>query len=231
MRIIASLTLAIAVAMPMAAQTPNTEGEAVEAVTDALQAKKVHFFNGVGVGIDLVGPVMKVAGSDWSQLEVLARINLLDKYFPIFELGLGDADHEGREIDNHFSVRAPYFRVGLDYNFNKKHNGNRLFLGLRYGFSAYNYDFDSPVPLEDPEWGGTQELSLHDLHGSSHYAEIVVGLETKLWSIVRLGWDVRFKFLLKQNSALNGDPWYIPGYGKNGTSLTWGGTFKLLFDI
>ena len=221
----------MAAAMPATAQTPKTEGEAVEAVTDALQARKVRFFNGAGVGIDLVGPVMKVAGSDWSQLEVLARINLLDKYFPIVELGLGSADHEGREIDNHFSVRAPYFRVGADYNFNKKHNGNRLFLGLRYGFSAYDYNLDSPVPLEDPVWHEKQELSLHDLHGSSHFAEIVVGLETKLWKIVRLGWDVRFKFLLKQNSAENGDPWYIPGYGKNSSTLTWGGSFKLLFDI
>ena len=226
-----ALLFTLLLPLPLAAQAPQTEGEAVEAVEAALNKKKVHFFNGVAVGADFVGLIMKVAGSDWAQPEVLARVNLLDKYFPVFELGLGEADHEGREIENHFKTRAPYFRVGADYNINKKHNGNRLFAGLRYGFSSYSYDFYSPVPLTDPVWKQSQELNLTDLKGSTHWGEIVIGMETKLWTIIRLGWDMRFKFILKQNPAPEGEPWYIPGYGKSAPSIGWGGTFKLLFDI
>ena len=192
--------------------------------------KKVRPF-GIAVGADFVGVGMKVAGCDWSQMEVLARINIKDKYFPIFEMGLGEADHEGRETDNRFKTRAPYFRIGADYNFTKKHNGNRLFLGLRYGFSAYNYDFTSASPLTDPVWGDSHPINFTGLDGRSHWAEVMFGLETRLWSIVRMGWDIRLKFRLHDNVSSIGDPWYIPGYGKTDSSTTWGGTFKLLFDI
>ncbi|MCR4995529.1 MAG: DUF6048 family protein [Bacteroidales bacterium] len=207
-----------------------TVGELVEKV-QVKKKKKVHFLNGVAVGADFVGLAMRLMGADWSNAEVMARINILDKYFPIVELGLGYADHEGAELDNHFSVSAPYYRAGMDYNINKKHNGNRLMIGLRYGFSTYTYDIDSPVPLTDPYWGESRELNLKDLDGHCHWAEIVVGLETRLWTIVHLGWDIRLKFRLKQKMSEVGMPWYIPGYGKSDGATCWGGTFKLMFDI
>ena len=114
------------VPMGVAAQEPVdsvatdtlTLGELVDKVAGKKE-KKVSFLHGVTVGADFVGLAMRLAGSDWSNAEILARINLLDKYFPIAELGLGYADHEGAELDNHFSVSAPYFRAGLDYNINK----------------------------------------------------------------------------------------------------------------
>lgn len=208
-----------------------TLGDLVDKVKGKKKKKEVHFLNGVAVGADLVGLTMRLIGSDWSNAEVLARINLLDKYFPIAELGLGYADHSGAELDNHFSVSAPYFRAGLDYNINKKHNANRLTVGLRYGFSSYKYDIDAPDPLVDPYWGESRELKLTDLDGHCHWAEIVVGLETRLWTIVHLGWDVRLKFRLSQKKSEVGMPWYIPGYGKSDGATCWGGSFKLLFDI
>ncbi len=194
------------------------------------EQKSVHLIDGIAVGADILGFGLKAMGSDWSQMEVMARINMLDKYFPIFEMGIGEADHEGVDLDNHFTVRAPYFRIGADYNFTKKHNGNRLFLGLRYGFSFFNYNIDSPTPLEDPIWGAKQEVNFSDLSGNSHWAELVFGLETRLWSIVHLGWDVRMKLRIVENPHSIGSPWYVPGFGLNDTT-SWGGSFKVLFDI
>ncbi len=203
--------------------------EAVEKITGKKE-KKVHFINGVAVGADIVGVVMKVAGSDWSQLEVMARLNLLDKYFPIFEMGLGMADHEGLDIDNHFVTHAPYFRIGADYNFTKKHNGNRLFLGFRYGFSFYNFDLEAKTPWKDPIWKEERPVDFKSLSCNSHWGEIVFGLETRLWTIIHLGWDVRIKFRFKENGPDLGSPWYVPGFGRNDTSA-WGGSFKILVDI
>ena len=219
-------------------QTPDTlalpdaiVGTANDIIAKKKQKKRVRFLNGAAVGADLVGLVMKVAGTDWSQMEAMARLNFYDKLFPIFELGIGEGNHEGREIDNHFKVRAPYFRIGCDYNFTKKHNGNRLFLGLRYGFSAYNYDLDSPTPLADPVWKTEEPFSKHGLSGHLHWGELVFGIETRLWSIIRMGWDARIKFRFAQKASDIGDPWYVPGFGQNGGSSCWGGTYKLIFDI
>ena len=204
------------------AQEPAPSGES--------EGPAISFIHGVAVGADLLGVVMKATNNDWSQLEVLARLNLLDKYFPIFEMGLGMADHEGRDLDNHFTTRAPYFRLGCDYNFTKKHNGNRLFAGLRYGCSFFNYDIDAATPLTDPVWGTQQEVNFRDLSGNMHWAELVFGLETRLWTIVHLGWDARIKFRIVENPHAIGSPWYVPGFGINDTSC-WGGSFKILFDI
>lgn len=215
---------------PVVADSVASLAENVAGAVDKHE-KKIHFINGAAVGADFVGPVMKVLGSDWLHMEVLGRINILDKYFPIAELGIGEAEREGRDIDNHFKVRSPYFRVGADYNFSKKHNGNRLMAGLRYGFAKYTYDFDSSEPLIDPYWQTSEPFQLHDLDGRCHWAEVVFGLETRLWTIVHLGWDVRIKFKVNQKRSPVGEPWYIPGYGKTGGSTCWGGSFKLLFDI
>lgn len=211
-------------------QADSLAGAIADAVAPQKKTKKVRKF-GVAVGADLVGAGMKLAGCDWSQMEVLARLNFKDKYFPIFEMGIGEADHEGREIDNRYKTRAPYFRVGADYNFTKKHNGNRLFLGLRYGFSAYNYDVLSPTPLTDPVWNESRIVNYTGLHGRNQWAEVVLGVETRLWSIVRMGWDMRIKLRIHENVDPIGQPWYVPGFGKNGSSTVWGGTFKVLFDI
>jgi len=193
--------------------------------------KKIHFINGVAVGVDFVGPVMKALGSDWLHMEVIGRLNILDRYFPIAEVGIGESDREGRDIENHFKVRAPYFRVGADYNFTKKHQGNRLMGGIRYGYSSYTYDFDSPFPLTDPYWGETKPFQLHGLDGHCHWAEFVFSLEARIWTIVHLGWDIRIKTKISQKRSPVGQPWYIPGYGKTSGSTCWGGSFKLLFDI
>ena len=45
-------------------------------------------FGGVAATVDLVGFVMKAAGS-WANMEVGARFNFREKYFPLVELGIG----------------------------------------------------------------------------------------------------------------------------------------------
>ena len=187
-------------------------------------------FCGAAVQADLAGPVMLAVGSRFSQLEVGARLNFRDHYFPLCELGIGESDREGTVTSNHFKTRAPYFRVGMDYNLNKKHNGNRLMAGIRYGFSSFKYDFSDPN-FSDPVWtGGEQGLTLNGQQGRAQWLEFVAGCETKLWSFIRLGWNIRFKARLHQKKNEYGSPYYIPGFGKNGGS-TFGGTVNLIFDV
>ncbi|MBO4801228.1 MAG: hypothetical protein J5545_05110 [Bacteroidaceae bacterium] len=213
--------------------TPTTTSRDTLTISLPTQKKeKPRFLQGAAVGADFFGLALKAFGSDWRQMEAFFRLNLYDSYFPIFELGIGEADHEGLEIENRFRIRAPYFRVGVDHNFaNKKHSGNRIFGGLRYGFSTYNYDYDAPGPVIDPVWKTSQICSEHDLSGHLHWMEMVIGVETKLWSFVRLGWDLRAKMRISQKAPETGEPWYFPGFGKNTAGLVWGGSFKLVFDI
>ncbi|MCR4922209.1 MAG: DUF6048 family protein [Bacteroidaceae bacterium] len=196
---------------------------------DVLIADEAPFFGGIAVSADLVGFSMKAFSSKFANMEVAGRLNLMEKFFPIVELGVGDCHKSGSENDNKFEVTSPYFRVGMDYNFNKKLNGNRLFGGLRYGYSKYQYDFSAP-DFADDVYGTSEPLSLTDLDGRNQWLELVVGVETKLWSVLRLGWNVRYKFRLKQRTSQYGEPWFVPGFGKNGGN-TFGGTVNLTIDI
>lgn len=226
------LLLLVLLSSPLSAQdTLRVElGDTVKIELPKKKDKEKRIYYGVAVGADLVGLGMKVAGMEWSFMEVMARVNLKDKFFPIFEMGLGEADHEGNDLDYRFKLRAPYFRGGMDYNINKKHNGNRLFVGVRYGFSVFNYDLTSPTPLTDPVWNVSQPFNHESLRGTAHWAEIVFGLETRLWKIIRLGWDIRGKFRMAQTTGEVGPPWLIPGFGKNDTS-GWGGTFRVMVEL
>lgn len=47
----------------------------------------VPLFKGFAVSVDIAGPAQMMLG-DYGQYEAALRINLKDKYFPIFELGL-----------------------------------------------------------------------------------------------------------------------------------------------
>ncbi len=174
---------------------------------------------------------MKAVGTRYDQLECGARLNFRDHYFPIAELGIGESKREGQNNNNYFKARAPYFRVGMDYNVNKKHNGNRMLVGLRYAFSSFNYDFRDP-DFGDPVWQGqgNEGLALNNQKARVQWLEVCLGFETKLWSFIRLGWTMRFKMPLKKNHPDYGSPYYIPGFGKNG-GTTWGGTCNLIFDV
>ena len=55
------------------------------------QPDTIPFFRGMAVGVDLIGPVQLMV-SDYGQYEASLRINLKDKYYPVFELGYGKAD-------------------------------------------------------------------------------------------------------------------------------------------
>ena len=186
-------------------------------------------FCGAAVFADLSGPVMKAVGSKFDQLEVGARLNFRDHFFPLCELGIGESDREGRNTSNTFHTRAPYFRVGMDYNLNKKHNGNRLMAGLRYGFSSYKFDFANP-DFTDEVWKKAVDFNFTDIQARTQWLEFSIGCETKLWSFVRLGWNLRYKARLHQSFGNYGAPYYTPGFGKNGNT-TFGGTVNLIFDV
>lgn len=191
--------------------------------------EKAPLLSGVAVSADLLGFAQKVIGSKYTNMEVGARINFIDKYFVVAELGIGDCHREGAETGNTFDATAPFMRFGLDYNFNKKHNGNRLFGIFRYGFSSFKYDIGNEA-FTDPVYGTTGPLKLNGESATGQWLEFGLGIETKLWSIVRLGWSIRYKMRLDLSCPDGGEPYFIPGFGKNDDN-GWGGSINLIFDV
>ena len=189
----------------------------------------VPLFNGIAVSVDLVGPMQMVFG-DYGQYEAALRINLKDRYFPIVELGIGKADHNDDATDITYNTSAPYAKIGVDFNLLKnKHDIYRLFAGARYAFTSFKYDLSHPG-MTDPVWGGMAPYEGYGIKCSYQWLEIVIGVDAKMWGPVYLGWSVRYRSRLSHNDGTMGNTWYVPGFGKAGSSSL-GGTFNIAIDI
>ena len=217
---ISSLTISLLLALPTSAQRHEPFVE----VNDS-----TPLFNGFAVSADLFGLVQSLV-SDYGQYEGALRVNLRDKYFPIIELGIGRADHDDDVTRISYSSRAPYGRIGLDLNLMKdKHEDYRIYGGLRYAFSSFKFDLSHPG-VTDPIWGNVAEYGAEGAKCNYHWAEAVAGVDAKIWGPIHLGWSVRYRKRLAYSCGDIGNVWYVPGYGKSGSTRL-GGTFNISIDI
>ena len=188
------------------------------------------FFQGFTLSFDILGAGMRAMSSSGS-LEAALRLNLKNTYFPIAELGVANCDKTDDNTSIRYNTSAPYFRIGFDYNILKnKRQDNRLFAGLRYGISSFNYDVHGPAQI-DPIWGGEHDFKLNGVTCTSQWLEICFGCQVKVWSSFHMGWSIRHKRELKSSNDGSSHPYYIPGYGTTTTSSCWGGTYNLIFDL
>ena len=198
----------------------------------AVEEEKEHlvFFQGFTLSVDVYGPVAYLV-SDYGTAEAALRINLKNTYFPIVEVGYGQCDKTDFNTSVSYHVNAPYARLGLDINMLKdKFQDNRLYLGARYGISKYKYDIAGPA-MTDPIWGGSQPFDFDGIDCTSHWAELLLGTEVKIYKNFHMGWAVRYKREISSTKSNYAKPSCIPGYGYTTNSTCWGGTFCLIFDL
>ena len=188
----------------------------------------IRLFQGVQVSYDLVGTIMRMA-SDYGQYEGTVKFNLKNKFFPTFEMGYGTGEHDTDELSTiHAKTKAPYFKVGMDYNLAKnKNDGYRILAGFRYAFTKFDFEWDANP--KDPAWGGTQGITIKEEGCNCHWAEFLVGVDAKIWGPLHLGWSVRYHLKLSTKEGEHGNVWYIPGYGKRSNTI--GGTFNVGFEF
>lgn len=151
---------------------------------ETASADSIRLFEGVSVGVDLLGAGQRIL-SDYGQYEASLRLNLRGRYFPVVELGIGEADAD---------------------------------------------DVTTSAPVPDPVWGGTASYSATDVEAKACWAEVCGGIDVTIWRFVHMGWMVRYRARLSQSHGTVGEPYYIPGFGRNGSSRI-GATFNLSFEL
>ena len=215
--------LIINLLLPLSANAQKTT------VPTMVNEDSIPLFRGIAVSVDTVGPVQMMI-SDYGQYEAALKVNLKDKYFPVIEIGLGQANHEDEAPSIKYKTSAPFARIGCDFNIAKnKHDIYRIFAGARYAFTSFKYDISGP-DVEDPVWGTATPYGEKDVKGSYHWIEALVGVDAKIAGPLRLGWSVRYRSRLAKKSGEIGDPWYVPGFGKQGGSVL-GATFNITFEL
>ena len=76
--------------------SPNTWGQNKKNAPK----EKAPLLSGIGVGVDLCGLAMKGVGARFANMEICGRVGLKEKFFPIFEMGIGDCTRNGGETTN-----------------------------------------------------------------------------------------------------------------------------------
>ncbi len=195
-----------------------------------LEKDSIPFFRGFSVSFDLVGPAMLMF-SDHGEYEAALRINLHDQWFPIFEAGIGKANHKEDEVTKlSYKTTAPYFRIGMDWNIlRKKHQPNRMYAGFRYAFTAYKCDIIREN-MPDPVWLTQTGFGMEGMSCNMHWAELVLGIDAKVFGPLHLGWTVRYKRRLAHNDGEIGQTWYVPGFGTNDKDQI-AANFNVIIDI
>lgn len=228
MRILALISIFV-LSVPSFAQQKTAEEQAKKILTQFDDSTKL--FKGAAVGVDLYGLAQYEFGS-FGSAEASLRVNLYDKYFPIFELGYGMCDYTNDETDIKYYSKAPYFRVGCDYNMlNNKHQENRLYAGFRVGYTTFKYDVEALQPITDPVWGGDAiYFKQTGISSNALWAELGLGFEAQILSGFHMGWALHYRRKLSVKSNKYAEPWYIPGYGNN-RNVQWGFHYSLIFDL
>lgn len=190
------------------------------------QSKRQNKFE---ISSDILGIVQELTSS-YGQYQISTRYNIHNKSFPILEFGLGMSDHTDGGTGLHYKVKSPYGRIGIDFNLLKdKQSPYRFYLGGRFAFSSFKYDFQSPAII-DPTWGYITKIDNDGIKGQYIWAELVAGVQTKIAGPFQMGWNIRYKRRLYQKAGETGDPWYVPGFGKRGASRL-GGEFNIVLVL
>lgn len=190
------------------------------------------FFQGIYVGVDVFGFLNQVLGSDAKTTEASVEVNLMNRFFPVVELGYGSMDTTDDETDIRFKTKAPFFRIGANYNvfYKKPHLPGYFTVGLRYGYTSFKYDIQAP-DLVDPNWGHTSiPFDYKGVKTNVGWLELVLGLKANVFQNFYMGFTARYRSRLSMKKNEYSEPYYIPGYGK-GKSSNLGITYNLVYKL
>lgn len=194
------------------------------------EKKDLPLFQGFTLSFDVIGLGM-IAFTDYGTIEGALRLSLKNTWLPIVELGYGICDRKDYNTKIQYKVNAPFIRLGCDWNFlRNKFQDNRMFVGLRWGFSTYKYDMTGP-PVTDPIYGESQAFDFSGTTSTSNWMEIVFGCQVKIYRNFHMGWSLRLKYHISSSKNDYSKAYYIPGYGVTTSGNTWAGTYNLIFDL
>lgn len=184
---------------------------------------------GLYLSADVFGYIYPVFVKDkYYSSEVSATLDINNRFFPAVEVGLGYTDMVSQLYEIGYRTRAPYYRIGVDYNvLYKKDKPGYIYIGARVGYTSFDYSVEAP-PLVDPVWGGETLVQFTDLPCRAVWAEAICGVRAEIAKNFYMGWSLRYKYLFYEGTISNGGPWYVPGFGA-GKKTAFGATYTFCY--
>ena len=195
-------------------------------------------FQGWSAHVDLLTPAMNLIFGKVYGTEVTFDVNLLNRLFPIVEVGYDDVTQTlASEIT--YKTQAPYVRLGLNYgilNPITKAGKRRLldcypYVGVRYGMAFMNYDY-SNVKVVDNYWDQSTVVGYSKPFIYCGWLEIAAGVRVNIAAGFTMGWAFRFRTAIHTSAETKAFAWYVPGYGKSdGSAFTFSYTIGYTYKV
>lgn len=191
---------------------------------------KYPLLHSATISLDLFTPAMRAFGTKYGLGEVAAEINLYNRYIPVLEFGLGQA--ENTPDDNNYTYKSaisPFFRIGMNYNFFYGSNPDyMLMIGLRYGFSPFKFEV-TDISQQGGYWDEPMTYNIPSQSVTAGYIQLLLALRVRIFDNFSMGWSVRYQSIMHETATPHGEAWYIPGFGARNRSLN--ATFALSYTI
>lgn len=170
--------------------------------------------NGLTLNVNILDGVTKLFGQTYGNYEIAAALDLHNRFFPVWEVGIGYADNTPEGLNFTYRTHPSlYNRVGMNYNFGYNNDAMSFFyIGLRYGFSIFSYDIDN-ITMESSYWDETESLQIKGQHSWAHWGELLGGLRVQVYKNFYMGWTVRYRMVFGYKKNAASEPWFIPGLG------------------
>lgn len=195
--------------------------DSVKSKKDSVKPKTERY--GLRLGIDLYKLSRSFYDKNYKGLELVGDFKVTRKHYLAAEIG-----NENKTInDDHlnFTTKGTFIKVGFDYNTYENWFGmnNMIYVGLRYGASAFSqtlnsYTIYNPHPYfgEEPTIvDGTKYDGL-----TAQWLEVVAGVKAEIVQNLYVGFSIRMNNLISNKVPDNFDNLYIPGFNR-----TYGGKF------
>lgn len=187
-------------------------------------------FESVTMGVNIWDPVMRLLGQHYGGADVWAELSLHNRYKPVLELGFGSCNDTPDGMNYTFKTKlAPYFRIGMNYNMFYNNNPRyQLIVGVRYGFTPFSYEV-TDISVPPGYWGEPSTISIPSRSTTAGFFELVAGVRVMIAKQISLGWTAKYHTILHEGTHRYGEPMYIPGFGKRGTTFT--GSFSISYTL
>lgn len=201
----------------------------LDTVTKVKSGPVYPLLNSVTVGVDFFDAIMKLAGQSYTSFSASGQLSLYNWILPTVEIGIGQADNTPDGNNYRYRCKtSPFFKIGFDYNFLYKSTPDyQAVLGLRLGWSTFRYDI-TDITITSDYWDQTNHFALPTQSASVLWAEALLGIKVKIAGPVSMGWTFRYHRRLHTRPGAQSNPWFVPGYGGNGSI---GATFSIFYTL
>jgi hypothetical protein len=183
---------------------------------------------GLRIGVDLFKLSKSLYDKNYKGLELVGDFRVTKKHYLAVEIGNENKITNDNQLN--FTTKGSYLKVGFDYNSHQNwlNLENMIYVGLRFGISSFNQEINNyKVYNSDPFFNETTTVGLSQKFNglSANWGEVVVGIKTKVFNNVFIGFSFRGSNLFTNKKPEGFDNLYIPGFNR-----TYNGNFGVGFN-